>query len=328
MTKVINQKITDHYAMYHSDSVIAMDGIPSDSVGLCVFSPPFPGMYVYTNSPHDMGNVSSIGQMINQFSFLMAADKLFRVMMPGRSVFVHITQGVAQKGRDGYIGMKDFRGPIIAMMESHGWIYYGEITIDKDPQLKAMRTKDHGLMFKSLVSDSARMHTAMPDILLQFRKPGDNPKPIRAGAVDRYKDDDNAGWVSNFEWINWARPIWYAADYMPGTWRPDHNGDPYPDGIRETDVLNVHQARETNDERHLCPLQLGVIERCVKVWSAPGDVVLDPFTGIGSTGYVALQLGRKFIGSELKESYFRHACRNLDNVVAQQDQPTLFDLAV
>ena len=311
------------YEMYLGDSVKTMRHIADDSVGVSVFSPPFPGMYVYTNSPHDMGNVRNIDEMIDQFRFLMDKDHLYRIMMPGRNVFIHITQGVAQKQRDGYIGLKDFRGKIIAMMEDIGWIYYGEVTIDKDPQLKAMRTKDHGLMFKSLVSDAARMHPALSDQLLQFRKPGDNPAPIQAGKVGIY---ENQGWVSNYEWILWARPVWYAADYMPGTWKPDFNGAPFDGGIRETDVLNVRQARETNDERHLAPLQLGVIERVVKVWSAPGEIVYSPFGGIGSEGYVALMNHRKFIGCELKESYWRSACRNLDSALTERNSQTLFDL--
>ena len=310
------------WQLYLGDSVKTIDHIESDSVGMTVFSPPFPGMYVYTNSPHDMGNVASIDQMIEQFSYLMGPDKLLRVMMPGRNVFIHITQGVAQKGRDGYIGLKDFRGKIISMMQDHGWIYYGEAVIDKDPQLKAMRTKDHGLMFKSLVDDAARMHPALPDYLLQFRKPGDNPRPIKAG-----QHNANGGWVSNYEWILWARPVWYAADYQPGTWRPNYNGDGCDFGIRETDVLNVRQARETNDERHLCPLQIGVIERCIKVWSAPGDIVYSPFAGIGSEGYVAVKEGRRFIGGELKESYWRNAIRNLESAAAERNQGMLFNLA-
>ncbi len=309
------------WTLYLGDSVKTIDKIASDSVGLSVFSPPFPGMYVYTNSPHDMGNVKDIDQMIEQFRYLVGPEKLLRITMPGRNAFIHITQGVAQKARDGYIGIKDFRGKIIQMMQDEGWIYYGEVVIDKDPQLKAMRTKDHGLMFKSLVSDASRMHAALPDYLLQFRKPGDNPVPIRAG-----KHMGSDGWVSNYEWILWARPVWYAADYEPGTWRPDYNGDGFEDGIRETDVLNVRQARETDDERHLCPLQLGVIERIVKVWSAPGDIVYSPFAGIGSEGYISLKEGRKFIGCELKESYWRNAMRNLISATRERSTPMLFDI--
>lgn len=178
-------------------------------------------------------------------------------------------------------------------------------------------------MFKSLVNDSARMHCALADKILQFQKPGDNPLPIEAG-----KHLGASGWVTNYEWILWARPVWYAADYLPGTWKPNYNGEPCPSGvgIRETDVLNVRQARDTNDERHLCPLQLGVIDRLVKVWSAPDEIVFDPFAGIGSTGYVAIKNGRRFVGTELKESYYRSAVQNLNNAIAERGAVSLFDL--
>jgi hypothetical protein len=312
------------WALYLGDSIKTIDHISDNSVGLSIFSPPFPGMYVFTNSPHDISNVSDIDQMMAHFKYLIGKDKLYRVMMPGRNVFIHITQGVALKGRDGYIGLKDYRGKIIDMMEDGGWIHYGEITIDKDPQLKAMRTKDHGLMFKSLVGDSARMHSAMADMLLQFRKPGDNPVPIRAGNSPRYHNPD--GWVTDTEWINWARPVWYAADYQPGTWKPNHTGDSCPDGIRETDVLSVRQARDSNDERHLTPLQIGVIDRVVKLWSAPDEIVYSPFAGIGSEGYSAVRLGRRFIGGELKKSYWLSAIKNLQEAESANTM-TLFDFS-
>lgn len=320
--KVIDQHITDQFAMYHGDCVHALAGLPDNSLHLGITSPPFVGMYVYSNSAFDMGNVTSIAQMVEQSRFL--AKEMLRVLVPGRSVFVHLTQAVAQKLRDGYMGLRDFRGEIIKMMIDEGFIYYGEITIDKDPQLKAMRTKDHGLMFKSLASDAARMHVAMSDFVMQFQKPGDNPLPIKAGYSKKY--DNEAGWVSSDEWILWARPVWYSADYMPGTWKPNHGGESCLDGIRETDVLNVRQARDTNDERHLCPLQLGVIERIVKVWSAPNEIVFDPFSGIGSTGYVAIKEGRKFVGTELKASYYQSAVRNLESAVSESSQTTLFDM--
>ena len=294
--------------LYQGDSVQTIDAIDDASVGLSIFSPPFPGMYVYTDSPHDMGNVASIAEMIGQFGHLMASEKMGRVLMPGRSVFIHITQGVAQLGRDGYVGMKDFRGDIIRMMEGHGWRYYGEVTIDKNPQVKAIRTKDQGLMFKSLANDASRMHPALSDMLLQFRKPGENSEPIRAGQSAKY--GNMAGWVTPEDWILWARPVWYAADYQPA-------GCGMVDGIRETDVLNVSGARGDDDERHLCPLQLGVIERCVRVWSNPGDVVYSPFAGVGSEGVVALREGRRFVGGELKREYFDVARRNLRGATSQ-----------
>jgi len=322
--KVIDQKITDKYALYHGDCVYVLRGMPSNSIHLGVTSVPFPGMYVYSNSVLDMGNVTSISEMIEQCRYM--SRELLRCMVPGRSFFIHLTQGVAQKLRDGYMGLKDFRGAMIQMMIEEGWIHYGETVIDKDPQLKAMRTKDHGLMFKSLVSDSAKMHCALPDFLLQFQKPGGNPLPIRAG-YGGTKYDNEAGWVTNFEWILWARPVWYAQDYEPGTWRPNHNGDSLLPGygIRETDVLNVSQARDTNDERHLCPLQLGVIHRLVNVWSAPDEIVFDPFNGIGSTGVVSLKNNRRYVGSELKQSYYQSSVRNLDNTILELSQLSIFD---
>ena len=298
----------DEWTLYQGDSVIEIDNVESESIGLSVFSPPFPGMYVYTDSPSDMGNVATISEMIEQFSYLVAPDKLMRVMMPGRSVFMHITQGVAQKGRDGYIGLKDFRGSLIGLMQMHGWIYYGEVTIDKNPQVKAVRTKDHGLMFKSLANDAAAMHPAMSDMLLQFRKPGDNPAPIRAGQSQKY--GNMAGWVTSEDWILWARPVWYAQDYRPV-------GVTEIPGIQETDVLNVQQARSGKDERHIAPLQLGVIDRCVQVWSALGETVFSPFAGVGSEGVVAVRAGRKFVGCELKPEYWHTACNNLRTLTKQ-----------
>jgi len=299
------------WTLYLGDSVQQLSNVASETVGLSVFSPPFPGMYAYTNSPHDMGNVRGIEELIEQYSYLI--PELLRVTMPGRSACVHLTQAVAFKGTDGYIGLKDFRGAVIRAMEAGGWIYYGEVCIDKNPQVKAIRTKDRGLLFKTLANDSSHMHMALADYLLQFRKPGDNPQPIRAGISTKYQNE--SGWITADEWIEWAAPVWYRADAgIPG-------------GIRETDVLNVVQARETDDERHLCPLQLGVIERAIKLWSNPGDLVLDPFAGIGSTGFEALKHGRRFVGCELKPSYFRSACINLDRAVFERNQPTLFDVA-
>ena len=297
-----------NWTLYLGDSIKVTDKIASDSVGLSVFSPPFPGMYAYTNSPADIGNTRNIDEMMTHFGYLL--PKLLRVTMPGRSCCVHLTQSVAFKGVDGYVGIKDFRGRVIEAMEDAGWIYYGEVLIDKNPQVKAIRTRDSGLQFKSLATDSARMHMALADYMLQFKKPGDNPEPIRAGISEKYKNPD--GWITAEEWIEWAAPVWYG----------DFRG--LPGGIKETDVLNVKMARETDDERHLCPLQLGVIERAVKLWSNPGDLVFSPFAGIGSEGYESLRHNRRFVGIELKESYWRQACANLRT--AHPDQGGLFEM--
>ena len=289
----------DGWDLMLGDCAERLAGVEDGSVGLSVFSPPFPSMYVYTDQARDMGNVQSVEQMIEHFGFLV--PELLRVMMPGRSVAIHLAQAQTRRMEGLEIGLKDFRGATITAMEAGGFTFYGEVTIDKDPQVKAIRTKDRGLLFKTLAKDSAHMRMAQADYLLQFRKPGENPQPIRAGTSERY---NNEGWITPEEWIEWAAPVWYRA-----------TAD-YPGGIRETDVLNVKVAADGKDERHLCPLQLGVIERAVKLWSAPGDLILSPFAGVGSEGVVALQHGRRFVGVELKRSYYETAARNLAEVGA------------
>ena len=314
--KVIDQVIADEYAVYNADCVGGIDLIPDEAIGLSVFSPPFPGLYAYTDSAADMGNVADISEMLDHFRFLVDKDKMLRVLQPGRSVCVHLTQIPRFKYLDGHVGLKDFRGDLIRLMEECGWIYYGEVTIDKDPQVKAMRTKDATLQFKSLATDSNRMRMALADYIVVFKKPGDNANPIRAGISTKYKNPD--GWITSEEWIEWAAPVWYRQT------------EDYPGGIRETDVLsNYRSARCEDDEKHLCPLQIGVIERCVKLWSAPGDTVLSPFTGIGSEGYVSVKHGRRFVGFELKPSYWKIACENLDRAAREfhAGSEDLFDLA-
>lgn len=307
--KVLNQQSGDGWMIYNGDSCEVIKGIPDNSVGLSVFSPPFPGMYAYSNSPRDIGNCDHVNEMMDHFKFLMG--DLLRITMPGRVCCVHLMQLTAMKSRDGYIGLKDYRGHVIQDMMDSGWVYSGEVTIDKNPQVQAVRNKERGLMFKTLATDSSMMRMALADYVIQFRKPGENTKPIQAGISEKYKNPH--GWITEEEWIEWAAPVWYR--------RIDKDGrrgvGNYPgkfqatDGIMETDVLNVRCAREDNDERHLCPLQLGVIERCIKLWSAPGDTVFSPFTGIGSEGYQAITFNRKFVGCELKESYWKVACDNL-----------------
>jgi len=287
-----------NWTMHNNDCVYAMNEIESNSIGLSVFSPPFPGMYTYSNSSHDIGNSTHIDEMIEHFRYVVEKDALYRIMMPGRYACVHLMQLTAMMTRDGYIGIKDYRGRVIQMFEDEGWIYAGEVTIDKNPQIQATRNKERGLLFKTLATDSSKMRMALADYLIYFRKPGENNVPIRAGVSKRYANEQ--GWISEKEWIEWAAPVWYR--------RTKH----IPGGISETDVLNVRSAKESEDERHLCPLQLGVIERAVKLWSAPGETVFSPFAGIGSEGYVSLKYNRKFIGVELKESYFSQACRNLE----------------
>lgn len=298
--RVINQCITDHFAAYNGDCVEVVESITDSIVGLSVFSPPFPGMYAYSDSTRDMGNCKSIEEMLGHFEFLI--PHLLRITMPGRSCCIHLAQEPVFKWQEGYSGLRDFRGDVIRLMQKYGWIYASERVIDKDPQLKAARTKDQGLAMQTAAKDSARLTGTMADYLLQFRKDGENPVPIRALINhDKSALRNETGWITKQDWIYWASAVWWNA--KRGT--PDG-------GISESDVLrNFTSGRDADDEKHLCPLQLGVIERCVKLWSAPGDVVFSPFMGIGSEGYKALSLGRKFIGIELKPSYFNVACGNL-----------------
>lgn len=299
----------EDWRMILGDSVETVKTLEANSVGLVVTSPPFPGMYAYSNSARDIGNTTTVDEMIEHFRYLIGADGLLRVVMPGRMCCIHLMQLTAMKSREGYIGLHDYRGRVISMMIEAGWVYAGEVTIDKNPQVQAVRNKERGLLFKSLATDSSMMRMALADYLIYFRKPGENTVPIRAGRSPRY--NPGAGWITEQEWIEWAAPVWYRA----------HAG--VPGGIRETDVLNVTQARETDDERHLCPLQIGVIERAVKLWSGPGDLVLDPFAGIGSVPYEALVLGRRGLGLELKRSYYETAIENMHRALDKRLQPTM-----
>ena len=221
-------------------------------------------------------------------------DHLLRITKPGRTSAVHVQQVAILKSRDGYVGLEDFRGAVIQAHLDAGWIYYGEVTVDKNPQLQAVRTKAQGLMFVQLRRDSALSRPALADYVLIFHKPGDNEVPIQPD-------------ISNETWIEWASPVWR--------------------GIPEMATLNPGSGSEDADDRHICPLQLPLIERAVRLWSNPGEIVCSPFAGIGSEGVVSVQHGRRFIGCELKPSYWQTAVRNLEKAEAEANLPTLFDEA-
>jgi len=299
----------DNWTMHLGDSAETLATLDEESIGMSIYSPPFPGMYLYSNTIHDVGNAKTIDDITEHCRYIMG-EPLLRVTKPGRMTCVHMMQIPTRKDYDGYTGMHDWRGKLITMMQESGWIYHGEVTIDKNPQIQAIRLKEHSLMFKTLSTDSSKMRMATADYLIYFRKPGDNTEPIRAGISSKY--DNENGWISQEEWIEWAAPVWYSA----------HRG--IPGGIRETDVLNPKTARSEEDERHLCPLQLGVIERAVKLWSNPGDTILSPFAGIGSEGHVALTHNRRFVGIELKRSYYETAIRNLTDAERTVKSGTLF----
>lgn len=279
----------DAWHLMLGDSCERLAEIPDSSIGLTVYSPPFASLFTYSPSERDLGNSSSRDEFIAHYGYIV--NELLRVTMPGRLCAVHCQQITTQKGRDGAIGLTDFRGDLIRAHIDRGWIFHGEVTIDKDPQAQAIRTKATSLMFVTLHRDSAMSRPALADYVLLFRKPGDNETPIKP-------DCDNE------TWIEWARPVWYS--------------------IRETDTLNTAVARENADERHICPLQLPLIERCVRLWSNRGDTVLSPFAGIGSEGYVAVKWRRRFVGCELKPSYWRTAVDNLARAEYELNTPSLF----
>lgn len=286
--KVLDQKIGERYALYHGDCVEVLQGIPENSIHYSITSIPFASLYTYSNSERDMGNCKSYGEFAEQYQFL--GKEWFRVMMPGRLVSIHCMNLPAMKERDGYIGLKDFRGDVIRWMEKTGFIFHSEVCIWKDPVVEMQRTKALGLLHKQIKKDSAMSRNGIPDYLVTFRKPGENPERIEH-TNETYTVD---------HWQQVASPIW--EDYASPVWWD----------INQSNTLNRNGAREEQDEKHICPLQLSVIERGVELWSNPGDVVLDPFDGIGSTGYQAVKMDRRHIGVELKGSYFSMCCANME----------------
>jgi len=291
MVECLNSAAGKEWAAYHGDCCAVLPQLPDASVGFSVYSPPFGNLFVYSDSVADMGNCADDAEFGAHYGF-MVREK-FRVTMPGRLSAVHCSDLPMTKWRDGQIGIKDFSGQIIKIHQDAGWVLHSRRTIWKCPVMEMTRTKHVGLLYKQLKSDSAKSRGGMPDYLLTFVKPGVNEDPIT-------HDPEN---FPVEQWQEWASPVWMT--------------------VNQTRVLNVQAAREAKDERHLCPLQLDVIERALVMWSNPGDVVLSPFMGIGSEGWCAIKMRRRFIGVELKESYFRQAARNLQS---QEDgAATLFD---
>jgi DNA modification methylase len=276
---VNNQCEGNGWWMYHADNVEVMRSLPENSVGFSVYSPPFASLYCYSASDRDMGNCRTHQEFYDHIAFLM--PELLRVTAPGRNMSIHAMDLPTSKTRDGVIGLSDFPGELIRAAERAGWIWHSKVTIWKDPVTAMQRTKALGLLWKQLCKDSTMSRMGIPDYVLTFRKPGTNANPV-AHTKEEFP-------VSL--WQKWASPIW--------------------DDINPNDTLQYRSAREEKDEKHLCPLQLEVIRRCVQLWSNPGDVVLSPFAGIGSEGVIAVENGRKFVGVELKQSYYEQAVKNI-----------------
>ena len=278
----INQSSGENYTLINGDCVESLKGLPAQSIDYSIFSPPFASLYTYSNSPRDMGNCTSDEEFFEHFGYLI--DELLRVMKPGHNVSFHCMLMPSSKQLHGYIGLRDFRGDLIRAFQSKGFIYASEVCIWKDPVTAMQRTKALGLLHKTVRGNACMSRQGIPDYLVTMRAPGE--------MVDRVTHGSDYP-VS--KWQQVASPVWMDID--------------------PSDTLQYQSAREHNDERHICPLQLEVIRRGVELWTNPGDVVLSPFAGIGSEGHVALQMGRKFVGVELKESYYRQAARNLENAL-------------
>jgi len=302
MPAVLNQTTSDNWAMYQGDCIEVLQGIPDNSIGFSIFSPPFASLYVYSNSERDLGNCRSDDEFLTHMGSVV--DQLYRVMMPGRVLSFHCMNLPTTKTRDGYIGIRDSRGDLIRLFQGAGFIFHSEVCIWKDPVISMQRTKALGLLHKQLVKDSAMSRQGIPDYVVTMRKPGDNEQPIE-GRLEKWIGDGLFKPTKDISidlWQQYASPVWMD--------------------INPSRTLQRKSAREEKDERHICPLQLDVIERCLLLWSNEGDTVLSPFAGIGSEGFCAVQMGRGFIGIELKDSYYLQAAKNLK--IAEQQQATLF----
>lgn len=292
---VIDQRFGETWAMYHGDACEVIKGIPSDSIHYSIFSPPFASLYTYSASERDLGNCRTHSEFYAHFEFLIT--ELLRVTMPGRLLSFHCMNLPSSKERDGVIGILDFRGDLIRMFKAAGFVYHSEVVIWKDPVTAMQRTKALGLLHKQLKKDSCMSRQGIPDYLVTMRKPGDNP--------ERVTHTNESFPVS--VWQRYASPVWMD--------------------INPSRTLQRESAREDRDERHICPLQLEVIERAVELWTNPNDRVLSPFAGIGSEGYVSIQKGRRFIGIELKESYYKQAVANLKRAEQESPRDALFATA-
>lgn len=284
-----NQYISESCAIYNGDCVELIQGLPDESVGFSIFSPPFAELYTYSDELADMGNSRDYNEFFEAFNFLVR--ELYRVLWSGRNIAVHCMDLPIQKGKEGYIGLRDFSGMILRSFEDAGFIYHSRVTIWKNPVTEMQRTKALGLLHKQLKKDAAMSRVGIPDYLMVFRKEGEHQHPVHCDIpVDL--------------WQKWASPVWMDIDY--------------------SNTLNRTAARDEKDEKHICPLQLDTIDRAINLWSNKGDVVLTPFMGIGSEVYQSILDERKGIGFELKDSYFREAVKNIQVAEAKVNEERLF----
>lgn len=320
--KVLDQKISDNWAVYNGDCVEVIKAIPDNSIHYSLFSPPFASLFTYSDSERDMGNCQGEKDFSEHFKYLI--PELYRVLMPGRLLSLHCMDLPASLTHDGFIGFKDFPGHLISIFEKfsnpdpekNGFIYHSRVCIWKDPLVQATRTKQLQLAHKQISKDSSMCAMGLPDYIVTLRKPGGNPEPISHGRgfeqyigmmeepKDPKNDDPRKNKYSHKVWQRYASPVWWD--------------------INQTNTLNAKAARDEKDERHICPLQLDTIARCYELWTNDGDTVLSPFGGIGSEGYQAVKMGRKSISIELKSSYYEQNVRNHMAADREQTQLSLF----
>ena len=298
MNTILNQEAGENFTAIHGDCIEAVTELPDESIGFSLFSPPFSSLFVYGSSERDMGNAANDREFLDHYRILVR--DLYRVTKPGRLCAVHCSDLPRAKATHGVVALYDLPTDLRQVHEDEGWTYHSKITVWKDPVVEMQRTKALGLLHKQLIKDSSRSRVGMADYVLVLRKTPDDESKVERVVKDR--EQFPVDW-----WQHAASPVWMDID--------------------QTDVLNVRVARDNGDERHVCPLQLGLIDRAIRLWSNPGDVVLSPFMGIGSEGWGALRAGRKFIGVELKDSYFRTAVKNLRQAEADSSIGSLFDVA-
>lgn len=305
--KAINQTITDNYAIYHGDSCEIMPALPDNSIGFSIHSPPFEGLYKFSNSDRDVSN-SEGDNFWKHYGFII--NNLYRMTKPGRLASVHVMQLPTSITRNGFIGMRDFRGEVVRAFEQAGWVFHSEVCIWKDPVVAQQRTKSIRLLHKQMEKDSTISGQGLADYIVTFRKLGENEEPVKGklefyvgegnapepveSRIKRQSRDEAERWYSIEVWQRYASPVWMD--------------------INQSRTLQYKSARDEKDEQHISPLQLDVIERCIHLWSNPNDVVFTPFLGIGSEVYGAVEMGRKGIGIELKSSYYNQAVKNLNGL--------------
>jgi DNA modification methylase len=314
MDNVINQVVTNEYAIYEGDSCEIMPTMPDESIGYSLHSPPFIGLYKFSNSDRDISNNEG-DAFYTHYGFIV--KELFRMTKTGRLASVHVMQLPTSITKDGFIGMRDFRGEVVRLFQDHGWVFHSEVCIWKDPVVAQQRTKSIRLLHKQIEKDKSISAQGLADYILTFRKVGKNQEPIKGqfeyfigeeenapesfeSRISRQNESDAKKWYSIEVWQRYASPVWMD--------------------IRQSRTLQYRNARDDKDEQHISPLQLDVIERCMHLWSNPNDVVFTPFMGIGSEVYGAVELGRKGIGIELKPSYFKQAVKNLGEIQQKSDR--------